>query len=479
MFGKADALDYIEANKGIYIGVSDFIWECAELSLKEFKSAGRLMEELLAEGFEVESGLAGMPTAFKGSFGSGRPVIGILGEYDALAGLSQEGGLAKRKPVKDGGPGHGCGHNCLGTGALAGAVGAKRYLEMHPEVSGTIIYLGCPGEEGKFGKTFMARAGVFDGLDCALTWHPYATNNIFSGSTLANICLYFQFDGVASHAAAAPTLGRSALDGAELMNVGIQFLREHMPDDARVHYAFLDAGGKAPNVVQESAKLIYNVRAAQVDEAMELAERVKNIARGAALMTDTKLTITHSAAASNLVPNSVIENIFQKNLEETGVPVYTPEEAEFARSIMDSYEIKEKAVDLSAKLSPVWKRMLEEHYEKHGAGLNNFVLPYQHWEHAITATTDVADVSWICPTSMFFAQCAAAKIPEHSWQYVSCNNTSIAHKGLIYAGKVLAGSAIDFFENPQLVMDAKKEFDAYMHGRKYRCPMDDRVMPEI
>lgn len=479
MYSKIDALNSIEENKNIFTDTSDKIWEYAELSLREYKSADALIGVLEAEGFIVERGLAGMPTAFKGSFGSGQPVIGVLGEYDALAGLSQEGGLAKRQAVEAGGAGHGCGHNCLGTGALAGAVGTKRYLENHPEMSGTIIYFGCPGEEGKFGKTFMARAGVFDDLDCALTWHPYATNNIFSGSTLANICLYFKFKGVAAHAAAAPTLGRSALDGAELMNVGVQFLREHMPDDARVHYAFLDAGGRAPNVVQESAELIYNVRAAQVDEAMELAERVKNIARGAVLMTDTELTITYSAAASNLVPNSVIEKIFQKNLEDIGVPEYTKEEEAFAKSIVDTYEIKEKAVDLAAKLSPLWKRLLEDHYEKQGVGLNNFVLPYQHWEHAITATTDVADVSWICPTSMFFAQCAAAKIPEHSWQYVACNNTSLAHKGLIYAGKVLAGSAIDFYENPELVDAAKKEFDAYMHGRTYRCPIDDSVVPEI
>ena len=479
MFNKNDALEYIQQNDATFIDVSDRIWEWAELSFKEFKSAEALMEVLKNEGFEVESGIAGIPTAFLGKYGSGHPVIGILGEHDALAGLSQKGGQAVREAVVPGGSGHGCGHNCLGSGALAGAVGAKKYLENNPGMSGTIIYFGCPGEEGKFGKTFMARAGVFDGVDCALTWHPYATNNIFSGSTLANLIMRFKFKGVPAHAAAAPTLGRSALDAAELMNIGVQFLREHMPDNARVHYAFLDAGGYAPNVVQENAQLLYNVRSPQLDEALELSERVVRIAQGAAMMTDTELTVIHESGASNLIPNATIEKVFQKNMEDIGVPEYTKEEDDFAKSIVDAYEIKEKTVDLAAKLSPVWKKMLEEHYEKQGAGLNNFVLPYQHWDHAIAATTDVGDVSWVCPTSMFFAQCAAARIPEHSWQYVACNNTSIAHKGLIYAGKILAGSAIDFFENPELVREARAEFDEYLHGRTYQCPIDESVQPDI
>ena len=235
--------------------------------------------------------LAGIPTAFKASYGHGRPVIGILAEFDALEGLSQEGGVAERKPKVEGGSGHGCGHNCLGSGALAGAVGAKKYLENHPEVSGTIVYFGCPGEEGKSGKAFMARDGVFDGTDCALTWHSYGTNNIFSGSTLAVINMTFKFKGVAAHAAVVPHLGRSALDAAELTNIGVQFLREHMPTEDRVHYAFLDAGGKAPNVVQETAELIYKVRSPRLEGVIELAERVKQIARGAAMMTDTSLTI--------------------------------------------------------------------------------------------------------------------------------------------------------------------------------------------
>ena len=478
MFSKEDAFTYIQNNEKIFTDAGDYLWEQAELA-KEYKSAAKLMEILRDEGFEVEANLAGISTAFKGVWGSGHPVIAILGEFDALAGLSQEGGVAVRRPVIPGGNGHGCGHNCLGSGALAGAVGAKKYLENHPEIGGTIIYFGCPGEEGKSGKAFMAREGVFDGVDAALTWHSYGTNNIFSGSTLAVINMIFRFKGVAAHAAVVPHLGRSALDAAELTNIGVQFLREHMPSDARVHYAFLDAGGTAPNVVSEHAELIYKVRSPQLEDVIELADRVKRIAQGAALMTDTQLEIDYHGATSNTVPNEILEHVLQKNMETVGVPEYTKEEEEFARAIVASYEMPEKAVDLAADLSPEWKKILEEHYEKRGAGINDFILPYAHWEHTIPASTDVGDVSWNCPTAMFFAQCAAAKIPEHSWQYVACNNTSIAHKGLIFAGKVLAGAAIDLFSFPDIAAKARDEFNRRLNGRVYRCPLHEGEMPKV
>lgn len=479
MFDKNAALNTIEENKETFIQVSDALWEYSELAFKEYKSAGRLMEVLREQGFTVESGLAGIPTAFKGTYGSGHPVIGILGEFDALAGLSQEGGVAVRKPREGSDAGHGCGHNCLGAGALAGAVGAKKFLEHNPEMSGTIVYFGCPGEEGKSGKAFMARDGVFDGVDCALTWHSYGTNNVFSGSTLAVINMIFKFKGVAAHAAVVPHLGRSALDAAELMNVGVQFLREHMPDDARIHYAFLDAGGTAPNVVQENAELIYKIRSPKLSDVIELSGRVARIAQGAAMMTDTQLTIDYQGATSNTIPNELLEQVLQENMESIGAPGYTKEEEAFARAIVASYEMPEKAVDLAATLSARWAKLLKEHYEKQGAGLNNMVLPYEHWEYAIPASTDVGDVSWICPTAMFFAQCAAAKIPEHSWQYVACNNTSIAHKGLLFAGKTLAGAAIDLFLEPSLVKAAKDEFESRLGGEKYQCPLHPDEKPKL
>lgn len=479
MYNKEGIFKYIEEQQQTFIDISDAIWGYAELAYHEEHSAAILMEALEAEGFEVESGLAGIPTAFRASYGTGHPIIGILGEYDALDGLSQVAGVSERQPLSIGGAGHGCGHNCLGSGALAGAIGVKKYLENNPLISGTIVYFGCPGEEGKSGKTFMAREGVFDRMDCALTWHPYGTNNIFSGTTLANVNIIFNFKGVASHAGASPELGRSALDAAELMNIGVQFLREHIPDSARIHYAFLDAGGKAPNVVQEKASLLYKIRSPRTEDVVELKERVIRIAQGAAMMTDTLVSMEYHAAASNIIPNAVLEKVVQKNMEDIGAPVYTHAEERFAKDIVASYELPEKSVDLAARLSPVWGRILEEHYAAHGVGINNMVLPYQHWDNVTAASTDVGDVSWICPTTMFFTQCAAAKITEHSWQYVACNATSLAHKGLIFAGKILAGSAIDILENPKLVEEAWTDYEQYLKGRSYRCPLYPGEKPRL
>lgn len=478
-FNKKDVFGYIENNQKIYIEAADYLWEQAELAFQEYRSAAKLEDILAKEGFKIESGLAGIPTAFKGTYGSGHPVIGILAEFDALSGLSQLGGVPQRQPREGKDSGHGCGHNCLGGGSLAAASGIKKFLENNPEVKGTIIYFGCPGEEGKSGKAFMARAGVFDGIDCALTWHPYGTNNIFSGSTLAVKNIIFKFKGIAAHAAVAPHLGRSALDAAELMNVGVQFLREHIPYDARIHYAFLDAGGTAPNVVQENARVIYKIRSPRLSDVLELTERVKRIAQGAALMTDTQLVVDYQGGTSNMVPNETLEHIFQKNMEDIGVPEYTAQERDFARDVVNSYEIPEKAVDLAVSLNSQWAGILKKHYECSGIGINDIILPYAHWEHAIPASTDVGDVSWLCPTSMFFTQCTAAKIPEHSWQYVACTNTSIAHKGLIYAGKILAGSAVDLLLQPHLLEQAKEEWKRRLGGQKYISPLHPDEKPDL
>lgn len=479
MAEKEKLFQSIEDKKEQYIQAADHIWEYAETSFREYRSSKELSDILEKEGFIVERGIAGIPTAFRGTYGSGSPVIGILGEYDALAGLSQKGGVAEKGAVTPGGNGHGCGHNCLGTAGVAGAVAVKDYLKEHPEIPGTIVYLGCPAEEGGSGKVFMAREGVFDELDAALTWHPYATANVFSGSTLAVIHLEVSFHGIPAHAAATPESGRSALDAAELMNVGVQFLREHMPDKARVHYAFLDAGGKAPNVVQDYAKLEYSIRSPRVAEAMELMERVKKIAKGAAMMTETTVDIVFQSALSETIPNETLERVLQDNLEAAPFPKYTKEEYDFGAEINESYEVKSSATDLAAKLDPEWKKILADRAAVKGWNLNDLVLPYKHWDFPICASTDVGDVSFICPTAMFFAPTAAARIPEHSWQYVACNNTSIAHKGVIYAGQVLAGSAIDLLENPEKVKLAKEEFIKNLDGRTYHCPIPDEVQPAI
>jgi aminobenzoyl-glutamate utilization protein B len=299
---KRNAMAYITKNAGIFTGVSDAVWENPELSLKEFKAAKLYCDTLRQASFSVTENLCGMPTAFCGSFGAGRPAIGILGEYDALSGLSQVGGATEEKPaVGQNGNGHGCGHNLLGAGSLAAAFAVKDYLERSGK-PGTVVFYGCPGEEGGAGKAFMARDGLWRSLDAALSWHPSDVNEVRTGTNNSCIQVLYKFRGVASHAAGDPEHGRSALDAVELMNVGVQFLREHMSEKCRVHYAITDAGGVSPNVVQPEAAVLYMVRANKVAESVALLKRVDKIADGAALMTETAYERGVHRRARELLP---------------------------------------------------------------------------------------------------------------------------------------------------------------------------------
>lgn len=292
---KQAAMGAVEAKAELVAQVADQIWSFAELSLQEEQSADLYCRVLEQEGFTVERGICGIPTAFSASYGSGRPIIGLLAEYDALSGLSQKGGSLTREELVPGGCGHGCGHNLLGAGAMAAALGVKAYLEA-AKIPGTVVLYGCPGEEGGAAKAFMARDGLWYGLDAALTWHPDDANEVLTGSSNSCIQTQYHFTGVAAHAAGDPDRGRSALDAVELMNVGVQFLREHMSDKARVHYAITDAGGRSPNVVQPRASVLYMVRSNHVAEAVELQQRVDKIAQGAALMTETTVEKNSSTA---------------------------------------------------------------------------------------------------------------------------------------------------------------------------------------
>ena len=333
---KKAALAAIEARKDQICDVADRIWEYAELSLQEVKSAALYCKVLEQEGFHVEKGISGIDTAFSASFGSGRPVIGILAEYDALSGLSQTAGCTEEKPLVEGGSGHGCGHNILGAGAMAAAFGVKAYLEQN-KIEGTVILYGCPGEEGGASKAFMARDGVWKDLDAALTWHPEDVNEVATGSSNACIQTQYKFHGIASHASGAPEKGRSALDAVELMNTGVQYLREHMSDKARIHYAITDAGGCSPNVVQAKASVLYMVRSNHVAEAIELQKRVDKIAQGAALMTETTFEKKFIDGLSDTISNFALERVLYKNYEELGVPSYTEEENAFADALAKTY----------------------------------------------------------------------------------------------------------------------------------------------
>ena len=475
---KAEAIRIIDEKQALLDDVNDSIWEYAETAFQEFKSMDKLCEALEQEGFKVEKGVGDIPTAFTGTYGHGKPVIGLLGEFDALSGLSQVGGCPEKKALVPGAAGHGCGHNCLGTASLAAAIAVKNYLENNPQVSGTVVYFGCPGEEGGSGKAFMAREGVFKDLDAAITWHPASTNNVTSGSSLANYQVKYRFYGTAAHAAGDPHLGRSALDAVELMNVGVQFLREHMIDEARVHYAILDAGGYSPNVVQPYAEVLYLIRSPKNSQVEELYQRVNKIAQGAALMTETRMEIEFIKGCSNTIPNNVLEAQLYENFKEIGVPKYTPEEHEFARQVIAHYEAGPNAMDGAAGTTKAWGKELAEYQAEHGVSLNDFLLSLQSYDKASAGSTDVGDVSWNCPTAQIHVVTTAAKTPGHSWQFTSCNRTSIAHKGVNCAGKVMGATVIDLIENPEIIKKANEEFLERLEGETYKCPIPAGIKPQ-
>lgn len=453
---KLGAIATVKEKKNTFIDVSDRIWDYAEMAFCEYRSAQLLCDVLRQEGFTVKEGVADISTAFTASFGSGKPVLGILGEYDALSGLNQKANSFTEEPVtpEDAGkPGHGCGHNLLGAGALAAAVAVKEYLKDKPG-KGTVVFFGCPGEEGGSGKTFMARDGVFDGLDAAITWHPAGKTGVKSGSNLANIQVEYTFLGKASHAAASPQRGRSALDAVELMNMGVQFLREHIPDSDRVHYAITDAGGVSPNVVQPKAKVLYLIRSQSLDGVKDLHRRVDLVAQGAATMTETKVEARFIKACSNLLPNHTLEKVLYENVLQAKLPAYTQEEWDFAKG-----------------MAATWGR--EEDFLFEG------VKEYEaHMRHS-KGSSDVGDVSWLCPTAQIWVATHPLGTPAHSWQETASGKHSIAHKGMLLAGEVMAGAVIDLLEKPELLAQAKAEFSEKISKSPYECPIPEGVKPAI
>ena len=477
---KQLAYEFIDRHADAFIGVSDRIWEFAELSLKEFQSAALYCAFLEEQGFTVERALCGVPTAFSGAFssGSGRPVIGVLGEFDALSGLSQDGGAAEQRPA-DGasGNGHGCNHNLLGAGSLAAACAIKDYLE-RTGADGTVIFFGCPGEEGGAGKAFMARAGAWTSLDAAITWHPDYVNYAVTGSCLSCIQKEYRFTGVAAHAASDPDKGRSALDAVELMNIGVQYLREHMPATARIHYAVTDGGGVSPNVVQPQASVLYMVRDHSVSEALALQARVDKIAQAAAMMTETSFSVRFIDGCSDTVSNRALEEAAYANLCAAPLPDYTPEELDYARKLIASFPVPAQplAAEYAASLTKEQIDYVNRMTDNGRAPLNRFVLPYFHSERVHMGSTDVGDVSWQTPTVQIYAACQAAGSPGHSWQNVSSGKSSVGYKGMLYAGKVLAGLAIDLLTQPELLEKAKAE-----HAEKtrsgYLCPIPPDAVP--
>ncbi|WP_418301352.1 M20 family metallopeptidase [Lysinibacillus fusiformis] len=451
----------IEDKREKLIEVSNQIWQYAETGFEEFKSAELLCQTLAEEGFEVEQGVANIETAFIGSFGNGKPVIAFLGEFDALTGLSQNGGITQPNPQQIGGNGHGCGHNLLGTGSLAAAIALRDYMQEN-NITGTVRYYGCPGEEIGGGKTFMAREGIFNDVDIALSWHPGTTNNIMSVATLACYEVYFKFKGKSAHAAASPHLGRSALDAVELMNIGVNYLREHIIPEARVHYAITNTGGSSPNVVQAEAEVLYFVRAPRVSQTEDIYQRICDIARGAALMTGTEVDIDLASALSNVIPNTTLEQVMYENFIKLGTPSYTDAELQFAEAIRETLSEEEKKMDV------------QRNQKLAGKAIADVIDPFMS-DAFMAGSTDVGDVSWIVPTAQCMTACEPLGTPLHTWQIVATGTTSLAHKGMLHAGKILAATALDVLQQPELIEQAKAELVDRRAGEVYTSPLPSDV----
>ena len=473
MSSKEKIINLVESKKDFFAKVNDDVWATPELGFLEFESAKTLMKALDDQGFKVEKGLAGIETAFKGTWGSGKPVISFLGEFDALPSLSQEASCNVKKPVEEGGNGHGCGHCNLGAGSMAAATALKEYMEEN-NLPGTVVYFGCPAEESGCGKTFMAREGVFDDVDIALTWHPGSTNSVWGMSSLANIVVFFHFKGITAHAAAVPHLGRSALDAAELMNVGVNFLREHVIPEARMHYAFTEVGGGAPNVVQDRATVLYYIRAPKTEQVMDIFPRVVKCAEGAAHMTETELTVEIKTALSDYIPNDVVSRAMSDAILEIGPIEFSDEAKAFAKEMYKSLT----EADLKSGIGSLAGNMpMEEAVKRVHEAIIPDVFPYKRLNYAMPGSTDVGDVSYVVPTAQLSAATAIIGTPGHSWQQTAQSKSVLAHEGTNYAAKVMALTGVKFLENPELIVKAREELNA-VTGGVYNCPIPKDVKPQ-
>jgi aminobenzoyl-glutamate utilization protein B len=469
MILKQNAWDWIDENRERLIEISDAIWGYAELGLMEHRSSKLLANELEKHGFKVERGVAGMPTAFVASWGSGKPVIGVMGEYDALPGISQKK-VPKKNPLIEGAPGHGCGHNIHGVSGMAGAI-AVRYALEELGLGGIVKFYGTPAEENYDGKVFMARAGLFDGVEAVLSHHPGSMNVAGLASSNAVNNVKFHFHGKTSHAAGSPEQGRSALDAVELMNIGVNFLREHVVEKARIHYV-IEAGGGQPNVVPDYARSWYYVRAPERDQLEPIYNRILKIAEGAAMMTETNLEVEFLGGCYNKLPNRALSELVTANMREIGVPRYIGEELEFAGRIAESFPKEQKRDALRNRKVPDWERYVD-------VDLVTDILDAWDEGEVSAGSTDVSDISWKTPTMEFTTTAFVLGAPGHSWQHVACSGMSIGHKSLIFAAKTIAGTALDLMTKPELLKKAQDEFGKRMERRTYRCPIPDEIQPPL
>jgi aminobenzoyl-glutamate utilization protein B len=431
---KKNLIKNIEKNISTYNNIALKIWDYAEVGYKEEKSSKELIQILENNGFKITEGIAGIPTAFIAEYGNGGPVIGILGEYDALPGLSQSNNPTKESRVGVN-SGHGCGHNLFGVASAAAAIAIKEWLK-ESKTEGTIRFYGCPAEEGGSGKVYMVREGLFDDVDVALHWHPSSKNNASAGSTLANKTGKIRFYGTSAHAAGAPERGRSALDGLEAMNNMLNLMREHVEEESRIHY-IITKGGDAPNVVPNFAEGYYYVRNPNPEEVRKMWKRVELCAEGASIGTETTFSVEVTGGVYNILPNESLQKLVHKNLSEVGGVYYNEEEENYAEKLSLTFGEQKQDILLARTIEPY-----EFRKSTSGGG-----------------STDVGDVSWVVPTVGFSTATYVSGTPGHSWQAASCTGTSIGLKGMLNAAKTLALTGYDLFNNPTIIKEATKEFN--------------------
>jgi len=467
MDNRSDIWLGVDAIKPRFVALSDRVWAMPEVCYTEARSAAEHLAELRHQGFRITENVADIPTALMGEWGEGGPVIAFLGEYDALPGLSQEAGVAEPRPLEAGGHGHGCGHNLLGSAALLAATAVRDWL-MASKEPGRVRYYGCPAEEGGAAKTFMVRSGAFADTDIAITWHPNSFWEVAVTPSLANTRADFVFTGRASHAAASPHLGRSALDAVELMNVGVNYMREHMPSDARVHYALLDTGGIAPNVVQAHARVRYSIRARDLPGMNELVARVHKIAQGAALMTETSVEMKIISAVSNILPNTPLEQALHAIMEDLGPPRFDEADEQFAAKIRATLTEKDIAsVYYAIGMDPTSRPLAD------------FIVPLDARRNPLIGSTDVGDVSWVVPTVQVHAPTVAIGTPFHTWQVVAQGKTPAAHKAMVQAAKAMAGLGVKALCEPKLIAAAKGDLEKRIARTPYVSPLPDNVAPPL
>jgi aminobenzoyl-glutamate utilization protein B len=464
------AIKSVKANQDLLIDVSDQIWEFAELGLEEFKSSNLLTKTLNEAGFSVKSSVVDMPTAFYADYGKGKPVIGILGEYDALPGLSQKAQPFK-EALKEGAPGHGCGHNLLGVASLGATLSVKEAIDLG-DVKGTIRYFGCPAEETFNTKGYMIREGLFDDVDIAMTWHPGNFNMLNLMSSLAMNSVVFKFHGRTAHAAGDPQNGRSALDAVELMNIGANFMREHMISDARIHYV-ITHGGDVPNVVPAEAEVHYFVRAPERHQVEDLYARLVNIAKGATLMTDTTMDIDFLSGMYNTMYTKVVNDVLANSMKKVGPPRFNKDDLTFANELKKS--IPKNSMEGYYRLIP--PDMMEFAKAILSQPLNKIIVPPMGKGKVMPGSTDVADVSWKLPLGEFGTACEILGSPGHSWQNAATSGMSIGHKGMLTAAKILAVAALEFMQNPNLVENALNEHNLMHKDKPYKTPLPNGLKP--